>query len=311
MARLLPLLVIVAAATAVPGSCPAGVNTACAGDGSQTCCPIFMSQSGWGCCNLPGASCCPQSATTQGCCPAGTSCVLTGPYAATCVPSAGGGANLSATQVCTPGARLPPSATQPSVIMIGDSVSEGYQPVVTANLSKVAFIQHSPWSTGGGADDVNNGLNCEEAFLRTAMYAPAKWDLITFNFGLHDLGGTDGYESALVNFTRRLTATGAKLAFVSTTPFMPDHYHGNTIVEQLNAIAQRVVAAAGVPYLDLYHHVTAYCGANYTACDICDDESSLWPAGPAGAHCGYHYTAAGYSYLSEFLSAALVGLLAQ
>lgn len=195
------------------------------------------------------------------------------------------------------------------MIIIGDSVSEGYEPVVAANLSKAVYVQHSPWSQGGGADDVFNGLNCEEAFLRTSMYVPAKWDLISYNFGLHDLGGTDGYESALTNFTARLLRTGSKLAFVSTTPFMPDYYHGNTIVQQLNAIAQKVTAAVGIPYLDLYSWITAYCGANYTACDLCDDESNLWPNGPPGAHCGYHYTPEGYSYISEFLSAQFLKVL--
>ena len=165
------------------GECPAGIATACAGDGSSTCCPIFMSQSGYGCCHLAGGVCCPVSPTTQGCCPAGSTCVLTGQYSATCVPAAGG-ANLSALQVCTPGARNPPSTTLPSIITIGDSVSEGYQPPLTAALAKIAFVQHSPWSTGGGADDVFNGLNCEEEFLRTAMYEEADWDIITFNFGL-------------------------------------------------------------------------------------------------------------------------------
>lgn len=60
------------------------------------------------------------------------------------------------------------------MIVIGDSVSEGYEPVVAANLSGKIYVQHSPWSVGGGADDVNNGLNCEEEFLRTAMYEPGK-----------------------------------------------------------------------------------------------------------------------------------------
>ena len=74
---------------------------------------------------------------------------------------------------------------------------------------------------------------------------------------------------------------------------MPAYYHGDTIVEQLNVIAQGkdpasgamhvaqlllehlfrntmrvsagVASAAGVPYLDLYHHITAYCGANYSS----------------------------------------------
>jgi len=144
-----------------PGSCPAGIHTACAP--GSTCCPIFMSQSGWGCCHEAGASCCPQSSTTQGCCPSGTTCVNTSPYDATCVPNTGG-ANTSALQVCTPGAQFPPNASLPSMIIIGDSVSEGYQPVVSANLSSQIFVQHSPWSVGGGADDINNGLNCEENF---------------------------------------------------------------------------------------------------------------------------------------------------
>jgi hypothetical protein len=68
---------------------------------------------------------------------------------------------VSSLQVCTPGAQFPPSTTLPSAIIIGDSVSEGYQPVVSANVSKAVFMQHSPWSVGGGADDVFNGLNCE------------------------------------------------------------------------------------------------------------------------------------------------------
>jgi hypothetical protein len=159
-----------------PGSCPAGINTACASDGSQTCCPIFMSLSGWGCCNMPGASCCPASSTTQGCCPAGTTCVLTGEYSATCVPSSSG-PNISALQVCTPGAEFPPSSTLPSMIIIGDSVSEGYEPVVAANLSKAVYVQHSPWSQGGGADDVFNGLNCgcRVNGLISALSAPSRF----------------------------------------------------------------------------------------------------------------------------------------
>lgn len=131
-----------------PGTCPDGIHTACASDGSATCCPIFMSQSGYGCCHLPNASCCPASSTTQGCCPSGTKCVLTGPYAATCVPDAGG-KNISATQVCTPGALEPPSNfTVPAAIVIGDSVSIGYTPAVASVLTGKIAVQHSPWAGG-------------------------------------------------------------------------------------------------------------------------------------------------------------------
>ena len=139
--------------------------------------------------------------------------------------------------------------------------------------------------------------------------AAAQWNLISFNFGLHDLGGTDGYESALTNFTARLLRTGAKLAFVSTTPFSEAARqwmgHGGAAAEgcpplllqcrttttgtrsSSSSTSSRsvrapaaagvdfqqtvspplagVTAAAGVPYLDLYHHITAYCGANYSS----------------------------------------------
>ena len=132
---------------------------------------------------MPGAVCCPAGPQNQNCCPAGYTCVSQG-YGATCVPPAGA-PNISGTHICTPGAALPPSAGGglPSAVTIGDSVSEGYQPPLSANLSAVAFVQHSPHSQGGGADDVFNGLACEENFLRTAMYAPANWTLVSAAIG--------------------------------------------------------------------------------------------------------------------------------
>jgi hypothetical protein len=303
----------VASAGYAPSTCSAASSPTACGPG-QTCCPTFESLTGWGCCNMPGAVCCPAGPENQNCCPAGHTCVPSG-YGATCVPP-GGGANVSGTHVCTPGAALPPSASSlPSVITIGDSVSEGYQPVLTARLAATAFVQHSPHSDGGGADNVANGVACEENFLRTASYQAAPWTLITFNFGLHDLYNTSAnyaaYEAALSNFTARLKQTSSKLLYVATTPQMAQQWYGNEAVLQLNAIASRVTAAAGIPFADLYSHVTKRCGAMYTNCSICDDESSQYPPGaPPGSHCGYHYTAEGYEYLVDFLAPIVANLLA-
>lgn len=299
-----------AAAAAASNTCPNGVNTACGSN--QSCCPTFESLTGFGCCNIPGGVCCPASSTTQGCCPPGTQCVTEG-YNTICVPS-GGGSNTSGAHVCPPGAQYPPShSSLPSVITIGDSVSEGYEPTLAANLSKVAFVQHSPFSDGGGADDVFHGVDCEENFLKTAMFVPANWDIITFNFGLHDLTNTTQnyqlYEAALTNFTARLQQTSAKLLYVSTTPMMELQWYGNSAPTDLNAIAMRVMAKAGVPYADLYSHITAYCGQRYSSCDICDSEPWKEPNAPAGAHCGYHYTAAGYAYIVDFLGPIVAALL--
>ena len=312
--RLSAAALLLLAAAARAQTCPANVSTACGP--TQTCCPTFESLSGFGCCAAAGGVCCPAGPQNQNCCPAGTVCAPDG-YGAACVP-AGGGANLSAIHVCPPGAAQPPAAGGglPAVITIGDSVSEGYQPVLAANLSRVAFVQHSPFSTGGGADDVAHGVACEENFLRTAMYEEARWDVITYNFGLHNIGpGANNsanyamYEAALTNFTARLMQTGAKLLYVATTPQMQEEYFGNLAVPALNDVARSVTAAAGIPFADLYSHVTARCGERYFACDICDDESAGWPPGsPPGAICGYHYTAVGYAYLVDFLAPIVAGL---
>ena len=52
-----------------------------------------------------------------------------------------------------------------------------------------------------------------------------------WQFGLHDNGDNSSaalaeYEIALTNFTKRLVATGSKLLYISTTPFMPQEYYG-------------------------------------------------------------------------------------
>ena len=39
----------------------------------------------------------------------------------------------------------------------------------------------------------------------------------------------------------------------------------------------------------------------YKKCEICDDESKYHPA----VYCGYHYTGAGFAYISELVSAAI------
>ena len=303
-----------------------GSDLSCSTDGkvccpvnSSTVCPIFMSNNGFGCCNIPGAECCPMSATTQGCCPPDTKCVLTGMYSATCVPKSGGAKNISSLQVCTPGALNPPSSEPlPAVIYIGDSVSVGACPVVANLSSSFANVQHSPWSGGGAADDILNGLNCEDFYLHTAAYESADWQGIVINFGLHDLEQTAAnkqlYTSGLTNFTDILMARQprAKIAFVTTTPFMPLRYYNNTIVEDLNVIARTIMASRKIPVIDTYSAVIAHCGAVYSSCDICDNEPGAWPPNaPKGAHCGYHYTPAGWMLLGTVISNALKGIIGQ
>jgi hypothetical protein len=247
---------------------------------------------------------------TQNCCPAGSQCFVTGPYSSVCLVD---GVNVSSTQVCEPGAQYRANASSlPSIIAVGDSVSIGYTPGVAALLNATAFVQHSPWSGGGGADDVGNGVRCEDFFLRTAMYEEQPWDVISFNFGLHNLDNSTSaeqeYVALLTNFTDRLVETKApktKLMYISTTPFMKDRYYGNMVVEQLNDLAKPVMAARGIPYVDLYSHVTQFCGNVYNVCSLCDDELD----NVTNIYCGYHYSPQGWEYLSAFLAPIYQALL--
>jgi hypothetical protein len=276
--------------------CPSNSSTAC--PEGTTCCSQMFSTTGYGCCNLPNAVCC----GLQGCCPEGYTCQNTPPWSSACVKN---NITSSATQVCTPGALHPANySSLPSMIVIGDSVSIGYVGPVTNLLNSTIFVQHSPASGGGGADDVGNGVNCEQNFLRDSMYNPQAWDMISFNFGLHNLDNSSSaeqnYATLLANFTDTLIANqpNAKLIYVTTTPFMPDLTQGNHVVEDLNNIAINIMNQRKIPVADLYHHVTAFCGDIYYNCSICDDE---WN-NVTKTTCGYHYNPTGWEYLAEFLA---------
>jgi hypothetical protein len=58
------------------------------------------------------------------------------------------------------------------------------------------------------------------------------WDVVLFNFGLHDMdsnqgGGPKLYQQQLINITNRLLETNASLIYATTTPFMPYASVGN------------------------------------------------------------------------------------
>jgi hypothetical protein len=79
------------------------------------------------------------------------------------------------------------SSVVPNVLVIGDSVSEGYTPFLRAALGASANVQHGPDNTGGGsADGSHYGELCTPYFIRTPLHALPPWRVITFNFGLHD-----------------------------------------------------------------------------------------------------------------------------
>lgn len=154
---------------------------------------------------------------------------------------------------------------RPRVLIIGDSISIGYTPFVKAALSNRMEIVHAP----GNNQATATGLAHLDDWLGTG-----RWDVIHFNWGLHDLKYIDGqgkgtsvskgrqwvpveqYETNLGTLVRRLKKSGARLIWCSTTP-VPEgtgiRIAGSEVA--YNAAALRVMRAEGVPVNDLHAFV--------------------------------------------------------
>jgi hypothetical protein len=171
-----------------------------------------------------------------------------------------------------PALRLPVrNESLPNVLLFGDSISGDYSPYVAAALrGKVNLYRMPP-----GAD-WDSSTFLPHLTKLTATMAPAwrfKWDVIHFNFGLHDmkrynaLGEKDrtsgtmqvGYEDYARNLTTGIhwlntNAPGAKLIFATTTPVPegePRRRSADSI--RLNEIAREIlVRFPAVAINDLY-----------------------------------------------------------
>ena len=106
----------------------------------------------------------------------------------------------------------------PRVLLIGDSISIGYTLPVRERLAGKANVHRIPENGG----PTTNGLARLDAWLGTQ-----RWDVIHFNWGLHDLKlmgdgqhqvSLPDYERNLDQLVQRLKQTGARLVWASTTP---------------------------------------------------------------------------------------------
>ena len=148
----------------------------------------------------------------------------------------------------------------PRVLLIGDSISMGYTLEVRDLLKGKANVHRIP--TNGGP--TINGL----ANLKTWL-GDGKWDVIHFNWGLHDLKympeghlqvEPEAYEKNLRELVGQMKtlAPGAKLIWCSTTPIpegLTDPKRVVADVVKYNALAKKVMDEAGVEIDDLYAFV--------------------------------------------------------
>lgn len=153
----------------------------------------------------------------------------------------------------------------PRVLLIGDSISIGYTVAVRDELKGKANV-HRPLTNCGptirGIEQIDNWLGDK------------KWDVIHFNWGLHDLKymGANGenladpkdsgshqqvpideYEKHLRTLVARMKETGIKLIWCSTTP-VPEGAGGRVVGDsaRYNEVAAKVMKEHGVAIDDLY-----------------------------------------------------------
>ncbi|MBN1341833.1 MAG: hypothetical protein JXQ73_04095 [Phycisphaerae bacterium] len=143
----------------------------------------------------------------------------------------------------------------PRVLLIGDSISMGYTIPTRKLLEGKANLHRIPR---------NGGPTIQALQYLPQTLAKDKWDVIHFNWGLHDLkrmpGGKhqvplDEYAKNLEKLVKMLEASGAKLIWASTTPVPAGKLsppRGNDDVIAYNAAAKKIMDAHGIPIDDLY-----------------------------------------------------------
>jgi isoamyl acetate esterase len=189
----------------------------------------------------------------------------------------------------------------PRILIIGDSISIGYTPLVTADLAGKALIEHNP---GNGADSANVLAHLDE-------WTAGHWDLIHLNCGLHDLKRPKGtlqvintleqYEANLRQIFRRLTSRPpTKIIWVTTTPVVDERHPANkkdidrsqSDVRAYNAVAARVLQNFPIPVTDLHALVLAHGPEQLILND------------------GVHYGPTGYRLLADTVTANIRQVLA-
>lgn len=145
----------------------------------------------------------------------------------------------------------------PRVLLIGDSISMCYTLPVRKLFEGKANVHRVP-ANGG---PTTTGLAKLDSWL--TVNDNNKWDVIHFNWGLHDLKVTkegnqvnpDEYEKNLRLLVKKLKATGAKLIWATTTPVPGGKLNPprkNEDVIQYNAIALKIMKEEGLAIDDLY-----------------------------------------------------------
>ena len=118
---------------------------------------------------------------------------------------------------------------KPNVLIIGDSISMNYTPLVQKLLEDTAIVKR----VAGNCRFSSYGAEHAREWV-----AGEKWDVIHFNFGLWDWYGwqqdakatPESYGRNLEKIVKHLQANGGKLIFATTTPPCPEAEHSSQVL---------------------------------------------------------------------------------
>lgn len=146
----------------------------------------------------------------------------------------------------------------PRVLLLGDSISIGYT-IPTRKVLEGKANVHRPAANCGPTSRGVSGLK--------KWLGKKKWDVIHFNFGLHDLKtmpktgkaqvSIADYEKNLKTIVAQLKETGAVLIWATTTPVQdaktsPKTKRADKNVEAYNAVADKIMEVEKIRINDLY-----------------------------------------------------------
>lgn len=149
----------------------------------------------------------------------------------------------------------------PRVLLIGDSISRGYTLATRKAMAGKANVHRAPENCG----PTSNGLKKLEIYL-----GDGKWDVIHFNFGIHDRSTPSAeYQARLEKIIERLKVTNAKLIWASSTPIPAGTKYGNPeVIVQKNEEAAAIMTKHGIPIDDIYTAILPHVEATRNAGDV-------------------------------------------
>lgn len=187
----------------------------------------------------------------------------------------------------------------PNILLIGDSISGGYQKQVRQALQGKANVVKN----AGNAEWTGTGLKKIDSYL-----GDTKWDVIHFNWGLWDLYGwayheedrsPEAYARRLDQLVTRMKQTGAKLIWATTTPAckgpeqtMLKRFKKEVVITpeqqaKYSEASREVMTRHGVQINDLHAHILPTLAEHALAAD------------------DVHFSEAGYDHLAKKVAATL------